>query len=1131
MSKTKIIKFSFLILFSSFLILPQFSFAQELGIAGLKISGKTEGTGNYFEITDSRYLNIILESSAEIKTSLESIPRMISLNIEAVSAETATATLTLRSLESNKTYYFYQDSYQNGAVFISDESGKITWEQDLTQSHHVWLQETESTIFITEDTVLTADLTESVEIAASNITLDCAGHSITGPGTGYGIYVSRKTNVAVKNCNISNFATGIYLLFSDSNNNLLDNNISSSQMSGITLRASSLNNVQGNTLISNNPYGILLERDYDTHGNPIYSNNNSIIENNVSFSRFGIDANNSQQNTISDNTVSNITEWAITGSGSLHQIERNIITDSHGGLYIFWSLNGSYADNEISSSDIGINFSYSSGNTLRNNMLSNNTINLFFHLSDITPEYTSQDIDTSNTIDGKPIYYLVNETDREISGEAGFVGLINSTNITVKDLTLTNNWLGILLSSTTNSTIENNNISNNRVGVFAKSSLNNTFVNNTIKDNQDGGVSLNNSSENVFYHNNFINNTGTCSQLGIWPITDINILNEDYPEGGNYWSDYTGVDLKSGAGQDQDGADGIGDTPQFVKYYSDGICLNGQRDRYPWMTENGWAAQPPAEKWSFAIITDLHIGRGYGDYGTETFEDDIDNGDYYLTERLKKVVDWIINNKGNVDCSSEKCPIQFLAVLGDITNTAEKSQFLKAQEILDRLNDPNGDGDTLDGIPYVPVFGNHDVWPYSDKGEAASSLGEIYFDDIFWDENATNTKLMEERLNFQRDDINTSSKNFAFSYKDMNFIGLDFDSRSHIPSPALETGVYAAANAWDTTLNWLKDCLQDNEKCLKGSEANSNIIFSHHPLVGNLAMGFSFGPSPLPNELDDIRQIIENENVIASFAGHIHEFYDWWHEDWMNANKEYPSVDITKVITTESLMVGSNEENPKGIIRIVKVSPENQINYDNWETTEGTTTEFIGLNPYMELDYTSSSTEPCMVFKGHAYTKRDTSFLWEIDGQAIGSGEKIEKCFPEAVESSKTYDIKLTTVDNRKPDEKETLGQKIEVEAGIIAKLLKINEEAVGKIELMSISLWEDLTNFGRTVKDKVLIMVKHSPAKPAGLITIHFEEATSNIDLTNLMADIDLTIRKSILYMPQWPNVIEQNKVLFIAK
>jgi len=86
-------------------------------------------------------------------------------------------------------------------------------------------------------------------------------------------------------------------------------------------------------------------------------------------------------------------------------------------------------------------------------------------------------------------------------------------------------------------------------------------------------------------------------------------------------------------------------------------------------------------------------------------------------------------------------------------------------------------------------------------------------------------------------------------------------------------------------------------------------------------------------------------------------------------------------------------------------------------------------------------------------------------------------------------------------------------------------------IELISTTLGEKLTEFGRTVRDTVLIRVRHSKPTPAGLINIHFEKATEDIDLSGLIADADIEKKKSILYMSQWPELIEREKVLFIPK
>jgi len=68
-------------------------------------------------------------------------------------------------------------------------------------------------------------------------------------------------------------------------------------------------------------------------------------------------------------------------------------------------------------------------------------------------------------------------------------------------------------------------------------------------------------------------------------------------------------------------------------------------------------------------------------------------------------------------------------------------------------------------------------------------------------------------------------------------------------------------------------------------------------------------------------------------------------------------------------------------------------------------------------------------------------------------------------------------------------------------------------------------------MRDWVLIKVKHSPSVPVGLINVHFDRATEDIDLTQMITDTNSETQKSILYMPQWPETIEQNKILFIPK
>ena len=66
---------------------------------------------------------------------------------------------------------------------------------------------------ITQDTTLDSNLTcpdRGPTIAASNITLDLAGHAITGPGSGPGLELISADGVTIRNGTIRNFAEGVY---------------------------------------------------------------------------------------------------------------------------------------------------------------------------------------------------------------------------------------------------------------------------------------------------------------------------------------------------------------------------------------------------------------------------------------------------------------------------------------------------------------------------------------------------------------------------------------------------------------------------------------------------------------------------------------------------------------------------------------------------------------------------------------------------------------------------------------------------------------------------------------------------------------------------------------------------------
>jgi len=251
----------------------------------------------------------------------------------------------------------------------------------------------------------------------------------------------------------------------------------------------------------------------------------------------------------------------------------------------------------------------------------------------------SQNFVTNNTVNGMPLVYLENASNLSVNyaGQVILVGcenikvedlnlckttvgveLLNTNNCTIKGNIITENvYCGIKLSSSYNNNICENDVSKNSVGIWLDSS-NNSVTRNTIINNLDVGIYvlssdniisqndianngkgidlrigcsnfvcenniinntygiwLEHSKNNTFHHNNFICNIYQVFVYWDYPVYAINFWDNGYLSGGNYWSDYTGNDVRSGPYQNVTCNDGIGD----ISYVID----ENNVDRYPLM--------------------------------------------------------------------------------------------------------------------------------------------------------------------------------------------------------------------------------------------------------------------------------------------------------------------------------------------------------------------------------------------------------------------------------------------------------------------------------------------------------------------------------------------------------------------
>jgi hypothetical protein len=302
-------------------------------------------------------------------------------------------------------------------------------------------------------------------------------------------------------------------------------------------------------------------------------------------------------------------------------------------------------------------------------------------------------------------------------------------------------------------------------------------------------------------------------------------------------------------------------------------------------------------KFSFVHLTDIHIGEGQGDYGTPGFlNDTMPEGDAGFTAvRLRHAVNWINAN------AAEK-GIRFVVVTGDITDSAERSEFEKAKEILNTLN-----------IPYVPTIGNHDIWPYVRyQFEAPYAYGDSVMYEIFsdvydrakqffdrWDDG---TRL--KRVFNPESGLEHYHQNFMFEYQGFAFFCFDFNPRYHVRKEEPGIGPEARLNDFvGGTFEYMTNSLKEYPN--KGIH---NIFFlTHHPPHRDpisIVNGLPF------QQYDKMTKALlpYRDHLAYWLAGHVHRNRDYNVGTWLGSQKVMEARETT-----------ANMEFEKGHFRIIHV--------------------------------------------------------------------------------------------------------------------------------------------------------------------------------------------------------------------
>ncbi len=514
-----------------------------------EIPGHLSGTGTHFEIKGSPYQDFILDTVAEVTVKIESVPEMITFDFEPNLAAPSTV-IQLTQLPPNTTYHKYQDGYENHEVLTTDESGKLKFNQDLASPHHVFLQTKPSTKTIdasatglncpligtwnyaTLTCTLNKHVNETIYITGAGVTLDGNGYTVSAGTSAYGVSISNRNNITVKNLTVKNCSTGVYLYSYVSGVTLTNNTIKDNRYVGISISANVTNgNFTGNTITNNLGPGITVSSNSTNNifsGNTISGNGNYTTTSKMP----GVDIN-SPFNTFTNNTINDNWDSGIKiGPTGYVTITSNTINNNRNAGIYFNNGNGTVVQNntiaENDLHDIYLNATFVShcSQTITNNTGSGGRpIGFFNTAGTISGGNYSQLIvcgvsgaNVNNvSIEGSATkrnngFYLLKSNHSNLSaitsqGNKSGIYLLNSDYNNLSELSpLENNNAGILLENSHNNIISDNNINGNEDGLYLNKSNNNTLENNEVHDNNYNGILLNNSVGNTLRNNNAYEN-------------------------------------------------------------------------------------------------------------------------------------------------------------------------------------------------------------------------------------------------------------------------------------------------------------------------------------------------------------------------------------------------------------------------------------------------------------------------------------------------------------------------------------------------------------------------------------------------------------------------------------------------
>lgn len=277
-----------------------------------------------------------------------------------------------------------------------------------------------------------------------------------------GIRLKNAAENEILGCKISS-TSGIEI--ESSRRNRVINNTFSGMGFGVVLTSSEENQV------SNNDFSGQYVSAIDT----IESQENDLSGNRISGGKIGISLRRSNGIDLSSNHCINNERAGIYSDSSFNcTVKESELSGCGNGILLSGSGSCLLQDNRAFNGTYGISLRGSVGTSLRNNSLYSNRYNLRVDAGEVSStslaqtstDFYRQDIDSSNQVEGRPVYYMVGEKGREISGSCGFLGLVDCDELLVTNQSISNSSAGILMVNSTGCRVKNSSISSCEDGMY-----------------------------------------------------------------------------------------------------------------------------------------------------------------------------------------------------------------------------------------------------------------------------------------------------------------------------------------------------------------------------------------------------------------------------------------------------------------------------------------------------------------------------------------------------------------------------------------------------------------------------------------------------------------------------------------